>query len=110
MLQKILLAILVSILSACGHAPSPPNVELGVIDYPSNEVIVNMTGNTDLNQMKSLPSYDHVVDQIVAKGNRVPLASYDRAIAFKSNYWKMVQDYIDSLERYIKNHCSGSID
>lgn len=107
MLQKILLIISASSLFACAPLPAKPNVELGVIDYPSGEVIVNMTGAKSFDRIQSVPSYAQVAKAIAASGNRVPLASYDRAIAFKPAYWQAVQDYMNSLVRYIQSHCGN---
>jgi len=79
-----------------------------VIDYPNGEVIVNMTGGAGFQTMRSIPTYRTVVSAIITDGHRVPLASYDRAIAFKPAYWTAVQNYMNSLVRYIQNNCSGN--
>ena len=108
MLRKILPVILAASLSSCASLPKKPSVELGVIDYPSGEVIVNMTGGASLSKINSVPSYHAVASAIVSGGNRVPLASYDRAIAFKPAYWSAVQNYMNALVVYIQNHCQGN--
>ncbi len=96
--------------SSCASAPQKPSVELGVIDYPNNQVIVNMTGNPAFKSIResfTAPSYKSVITAVIASRNRVPLASYDRAICFKPTYWQAVQDYMNSLVRYIQNNCGN---
>lgn len=97
------------LLASCGGAPIKPSIELGVIDYPAGEVIVNMTGGKSMSRIDSVPkaSYQNVVQAIVVTGNRVPLASYDHAITIKPDYWQIEVSYIHSLERYITNHCGS---
>lgn len=111
MLPKILLIISASsILVSCAGAPQKPNVELGVIDYPHGEVIVNMTDAKSFSKINSVEEakYRAIARAVVASGGRVPLASYDRAIAFKPLEWEKVQNYLNSLTRYIQNNCSGN--
>lgn len=107
MQPKVLLIIFSLLLASCASLPKKPNVELGVIDYPSGEVIVNMTGAPAMQRIQSVPSYRTVANAIAASGNRVPLSTYDRAIAFKPAYWSEVQNYMNSLVRYINNHCQA---
>lgn len=102
---KALVIIFSACLCACASLPKKPSVELGVIDYPSDQVIVNMTGSAAMARISSVPSYHTVAAAINSSGQRVPLADYDRAIAFKPVYWQAVQDYMNSLVRYINNHC-----
>ncbi len=100
--------LIIFLISGCASIPKAPSVELGVIDYPNGEVIVNMTGNKSLQAIKSvdMATYRAVARAILA-GGRVPLASYDRAICFKPTYWQAVQDYMNALVRYLQNHCGN---
>lgn len=113
MLQKVLLIISVSSLSACAilspSAPKAPSVELGVIDYTAGQVIVNKTGSRSFQNIDSIEAanYRSVVKAISEGGNRVPLSTYNRAIAFKPVYWTAVQNYMNELTTFIRNHCSG---
>lgn len=90
-------------LCACGSLPPKPNVELGIIDYPAGEVIVNQTQGDTVKTASDL-KYDKLSSFVMA-GKRVPLSYYDRAISFRPTMWEMVQNYIDSLERYILQGC-----
>ncbi len=112
MLRSVLPILLAASLFSCATimpgAPTKPNVELGIIDYPNSEVITNMTGARSFQKIQSVPSYSAVVQAIVASGNRVPLASYHKAICFKPVYWQTTQNYINALVRYIQNHCANS--
>lgn len=91
-------------------APQKPSVELGIIDYPSDSVIANMTGGRSFQSINSVESatYKNVATAILTGGKRVPLASYDRAICFRPAWWGIEQGYVHALERYIVNHCSGN--
>jgi hypothetical protein len=107
------LLIICSLLSSCAlmpDAPPKPSVELGVIDYPAGQVVTNMTGGKSFKKIDSVETatYRNVMAAIVSGGKRVPLASYDRAICFKPDWWGAEQNYIHALERYIQNHCSGN--
>lgn len=108
MLRKTSLLIC-SLLVGCASLPQKPSVELGVIDYNADQVVVNQTGGKSMSRIDSVEKagYRNVVQAVVDGGNRVPLASYDRAIAFKPDAWQTEVNYIHSLERYIQNHCSG---
>lgn len=112
--QKALLIILVNSFFGCAvlspSAPKAPSVELGVIDYPASQVVVNMTGAKSFRGIDSVQgaNYRAVVNAIVSTGKRVPLSTYDRAIAFKPTYWQAVQDYMNALTQFIQNHCSGN--
>ncbi len=105
--QKKLLTMLSLLLSACASLPAKPSVELGVIDYPRGQVIVNMTGGRSMSRIDSVSkaSYGNLAQAIVTGGQRVPLAAYDRAISFKPDAWQTEINYIHSLERYIEGHC-----
>ena len=107
---KGLLITLALISSSCAGLPQKPNVELGVIDYPSAQVITNMTGSKSFQkiQMPSDVTYKAVLQATVTDGARVPLSTYDRAICFKPNYWQAVQDYVNALNRYIENSCQAT--
>lgn len=90
------------ILSACCHTgtlPDKPVVEVGVIDYPRDEVSVNMTGG---NQIKAQDLKYEVLLQHTLQGQRKPLSEYHKAVCFQPQYWEMVQNYIDDLEREVK--------
>lgn len=92
-------------------APQKPSIELGVIDFAAGEVVVNMTANPSFKSIQhstSAPSYREVFAAVVTNGNRVPLASYDKAVAFKPAQWTLVQNYMNALVRFIQNHCSGN--
>ncbi len=108
-LKKLLATLPIIFLTSCAGLPKAPSVELGVIDYPRGQVIVNMTGRSSFKNVDSIPAADYrsVVKAIVSGGNRVPLASYDRAISFKPAEWQKVQSYMDSLVQYVRAHCGN---
>lgn len=97
-------------LAACSSLPQKPSVELGIIDYPAGQVIVNMTGGKSFSAMRNASSfmaasYYPLAQAIVTGGQRVPLASYDRGITFKPTEWQKEINYVHSMERYIQAHC-----
>lgn len=85
-------------------------MELGVIDFPRNEVIENMTGGQSFKGIDSISkaTAHNVTAAVLSGGSRVPLHSYDKAICFRPDWWNVEVNYIHSLERFITNHCSGS--
>lgn len=109
MTLRLLLLTTFSLLASCAGAPVKPSVELGVIDYPSNEVIENMTGGASFRSINSIPKATaaSVTRAVVSTGNRVPLSNYDKAICFQPDWWDVEVNYIHSLERYITAHCQG---
>lgn len=83
---KILLAVSnLSLLMAC-NAPDKPEVLIGVVDYPREEVIEGRSGSD--------------IDPV-----RVPLSTYDKATCFKPDQWELVQNYIHEMEAYIRGGC-----
>lgn len=81
--------------------PEKPTVELGVIDYPRNEVITEIAGP----EVKS--SEDLKYEKIKANASvRKPLSSYDKAVCFVPDAWVPVQTYMHLLENYIKTSCT----
>jgi len=103
------LAIIYSfLLTGClAGAPIKPSVELGVIDYPANEVIENMTSGKSFKTIDVVikASARNVTSAVVSGGNHVPLSDYDKAICFQPDWWDVEVNYIHALERYISNHC-----
>lgn len=97
------------LLTSCASLPEKPSVELGVIDFPAGQVVTNMTGAKSFKKIDSTAkaTYPNMVRAIVLGGSRVPLASYDRAICFKPDFWQTEVEYIHDLERYIVSHCSA---
>lgn len=96
-------------LTSCAGAPEKPSFELGVIDYPAGQVIVNETNGKSMQRIDSVAKASHanVIRAIVAGGQRVPLASYDRAIAITPDNWTIFINYVHALERYAQNHCGN---
>lgn len=109
MLRKVLPTICSLLLASCGGAPVKPSVELGVIDYPRNQVIENMTGGQSFKRIDSVEKATarNVTAAVFTGGSRVPLESYDKAICFRPDWWNVEVNYVHSLERYIQNHCGG---
>jgi len=101
---KPLLLLSLLACSCAGQLPPKPVLELGVIDYPSNEVIVNMTSGIKLDGVSDL-TYDNLSTNIIASGSRVPLSTYDRAVSFKPDQWAILQNYIDALKRAAQKNC-----
>lgn len=105
------LLIICSLLTGCfAGAPVKPSVELGVIDYPSNQVIENMSGGASFKPIDSIlkASAKSVTRAIAVTGNRVPLENYDKAICFQPDWWDVEVNYVHALERYISAHCMGN--
>jgi len=102
-------AFTLAALTSCGGAPVKPSVELGVIDYPANQVIENMSGGASFKKIDAITkaTAQNVTRAVVSTGNRVPLSSYDKAICFRPDWWDVEVNYIHSLERYISAHCGG---
>ena len=99
MLLRVLLIILASSLIGCaGSSIKKPVLELGVIDYPRNEMIVNMTDGSSVKSAADL-KYSVVVESIVFDGKRVPLSTYDKGICFTPPNWEKLQNYLNELER-----------
>jgi len=85
--------------------PSKPQVEVGIIDYPVNQVVTNLTGE-EIKSTKEL-KYEEISKKINGSGSvRKPLKDYDRAVCFLPDYWEMVQNYIDLLEEAAKQKSS----
>lgn len=103
----LIAAFALFVLTSCGGAPVKPSVELGVIDYPANEVIENMTGGASFKKIDAIPKATaaNITHAVVSTGNRVPLASYDKAICFRPDWWDVEVNYVHALERFITNHC-----
>lgn len=94
-------------LTSCGGAPVKPAVEIGVIDYPAGQVTENMTNGQAFQKIDAIEkaTSKNVTAAIIAGGNRVPLASYDKAIALRPDWWDVFINYVHALERYVQNHC-----
>lgn len=88
--------------------PIKPSVVLGVVDFPVSQVIENTTNGQ---KMQEINSFAKATAQNIRKaamfdGTRVPLSSYDKAICFKPDSWNVEVNYLHSLERFIRDHCS----
>lgn len=87
----------------CAGAPVKPSVELGVLDVPAQEVIVNNTAKMEFSKAEQI-EYDNLVAKIILTGNRVPIIDYDKAISFKPDQWAILAKYVKALEQYIGEH------
>ncbi len=110
MTPRSLLPIICSLLVGCAGAPVKPSVEVGVVDYPANQVIENMSGGASFKAIDAIPKATaaNITHAVVSTGNRVPLESYDKAICFQPDWWDVEVNYIHSLERYITAHCQAN--
>lgn len=108
MLRKVLPIICSALVSACGANPIKPSVVVGVVDYPAGQVIENTSNGQAVKRIDSIEkaSAQNVRKAIMFDGNRVPLSLYDRAICFKPEHWNVEVNYLHSLERYIRDHCT----
>lgn len=109
MLKRLLASFNVLLLfSACGtipNLPEKPIVEIGVIDYPRDEIITNMTGGNKIKSIDDL-SYSNVSKSAKGVGSvRKPLRGYDKAVSFLPREWEKVQNYVDQLAEAAKKRC-----
>jgi len=111
--MKLLKTLLISgswlLLASCAGTgmPQKPSIDIGVIDYPRSQVIENNTSKMSMSVTAGKISVRSVANGILAarSSKRVPLSTYDKAVALKPKTWEVVQNYIDELVAYAKNGC-----
>lgn len=69
------------LLVGCQSIPEKPVVELGLVDYPKDQILVKKSDGSD-------------------KVHREPLSTYDRATCFQPDPWKAWKTYVKLLEQY----------
>jgi hypothetical protein len=106
-LKTCLIVLIASLASSCAGLPIPekPKVEVGIIDYPRNEVITNQIDSRKIKSKKQLRYAVMRKNMLASKFIRKPLADYDKAISFKPAAWEQLQNYLDKLEDYARNRC-----
>lgn len=110
LLKTLLISGTASLLASCAGTgiPKKPAIEIGVIDYPRSEVIVNNTAKMSVSEVNvASTTVRSVANGIIGSrsSKRQPLSTYHKAIAFRPAYWEAIQNYIDELVAYAKNGC-----
>lgn len=97
-----------SLLASCANMPKPekPKLEMGIIDAPSLEVITNKINMDKVSSVKQLTYSKLSANLKASKYVRVPIMDYDKAVALKPRPWEQLQNYLDKVEDYLKNHCN----
>lgn len=88
-LRLALLLICSGALIGCGGVPQRPDLDVCVLNVPASICICQVkhaNGVTDTQRHE-------------------PLAFCDKATAFTPKEWEKVQNYLDALVQYAKNHC-----
>lgn len=87
-LLKLLASFSLLVSLGCNVPEEPNDLEIGVIDFPRQEIIWGIANSGDPVQ-------------------RAPLEGYDKATCFKPAEWAKVQAYLDELRDYVKNRCGS---
>jgi len=98
---KTLLIIGSLLLTACPGVPPKPEVEIGVLDVPAQEIIVGHASAKNFDR-SALVNYGYIHHQMTV---RKPIMEYDKAVCARPPEWVKIRDYIDALERFIEMQC-----
>jgi len=91
------------ILVGCGSLPPRPNVALCTMDWPRQQSICYMTGET-VNDVHDLAP-EVIRARLAGDGVKIPLAYMDRAIMFAPKDWQTVSDYLKKLREVAERQC-----
>lgn len=107
MFLKPTLVIFLMFCAGCGHLPDKPQVELGIIDHPNDQIVTAMTGGNRVSSVADI-SYQNFVAATAGPGAvRKPLATYNRAVCFLPEEWAKVQAYMDVLREVAEKSCGA---